>query len=435
MLAHVADLNGVIHGFRRFVKSGGVRRVLFISYNSLIEPLGSTQILPYLRALARTYDLSVLSFEKPVRSADEDARDTDATQSLLQAEGIEWIRLRYHGRPSIPSTLFDIGCGVIRSVREHRRRPFHLLHARGYVPAAVACGVKQWTGVPFLFDIRGLQAEEYVDAGLWKVGGLPFRLTKGVERWLLRHADGIVTLTEAIRPILRTFPGLRKRRVPPPWSVIPTCVDLDHFAFDPAGRERVRDALGVGDRPMLVYSGSIGTWYLLDEMLDFYQAARDRWPGLFFLALVNRAPDAVTRALTLRGIAPTDFAVTWVRHEDVPAHLSAADAAIAFIRPSLSKRASSPTKYGEYLSCGLPFAANAGVGDVDVLLNGSDAGVLVLEHSRDAYGRAAERLRTIAAAGSRERCRRLAEREFSLTARAVPAYRDLYSRILQAGLV
>jgi glycosyltransferase involved in cell wall biosynthesis len=408
-----------------------VSRVLFISYNSLIEPLGPTQILPYVRALAGTFDVSVLSFEKPVRSVEEDARDRAATMARLGAAGIEWFTLTYHKRPSLPATLFDIACGQVRIAREHRRRPFDLLHARGYVPAAIAGGIKKWAGVPFLFDIRGLQAEEYVDAGLWTAGSLPFKLTKRVEQWLLSEADGIVTLTEAVRPILRAFPGLRQRRTLPPWTVIPTCVDVEHFAFDPAGRERVRASLSLGDRPVLVYSGSVGTWYLMDEMLDFYQAARERWPGLFFLALVNRSPEMVAQALAARGVPMDDFAVTWVRHEEIPAYLSAADAAIAFIRPSLSKQSSSPTKYAEYLSCGLPFVANSGVGDVDSLLNGGDAGVLVSEYSRQGYGQAADRLRMLAAAGSRHRRREMAERQFSVAGRAFPAYRDLYSEILQ----
>lgn len=409
-----------------------MKRVLFISYNSLIEPLGPTQILPYIRALAGTFQLSVLSFEKPVRTEEEDARDTAATSAQLQADGIEWIRLKYHKRPSLPATLFDIACGVLRVLREHRKNPFDLLHARAYVASAIACGAKRWTGVPFLFDQRGLQAEEYVDAGLWKNGSLPFRLTKRVEQWILREADGIVTLTEAVRPMLREFPGLRQRPALPPWSVIPTCVDLDHFAFDSAERERVRTSLGVGDRPVLVYSGSIGTFYLMDEMLDFYQVAREQWPGLFFLALVNRSPEVVEQAFAVRGVPSTDFAVMWVRHDEMPAYLSASDAAISFIRPSISKLSSSPTKYGEYLSCGLPLVASADVGDVNVLLSGSDAGVLVSEYSPKAYERAAEVLRGLVVAGSRDRCRELAEQEFSLNGRALPAYRDLYTRILES---
>jgi glycosyltransferase involved in cell wall biosynthesis len=215
--------------------------------------------------------------------------------------------------------------------------------------------------------------------------------------------------------------------------VIPTCVDLDHFKFDPDARQRIRARLDVQDRPVLVYAGSIGNWYQIEEMLDFYAAARDRWPGLFFLALVNRSPEVVAAALRQRRIPARDFAVMWARHDEMPAHLSAADAAVAFIRPSLSKQSSSPTKYAEYLSCGLPFAATAGVGDIDALLAGSKAGVLVRSHTQGAYYAAADQLRCLAEVRDRAGCRALAEREFSVARRAFPEYRDLYTRILQAS--
>ena len=69
-------------------------RVLFISYNALIEPLGPTHILPYVCGLGDTSEMVVLSFEKRVRSAEEDARDTAEIDRILTARGIKWIRLR-----------------------------------------------------------------------------------------------------------------------------------------------------------------------------------------------------------------------------------------------------------------------------------------------------------------------------------------------------
>ena len=40
-------------------------RILFISFDGLLEPLGQSQILPYLRGLAtRGVAITVLSFEK-----------------------------------------------------------------------------------------------------------------------------------------------------------------------------------------------------------------------------------------------------------------------------------------------------------------------------------------------------------------------------------
>src|SRR5262245_36307029 len=384
-------------------------RVLFISYNALIEPLGPTQILPYVCGLADTFEMVVLSFEKRVRSAEDDARDAAEIGGILSARGIRWIRLRYHKRPSLPATALDIARGVLRILREHRRQRFDLLHARGYVPAAIAWTFRKCTAVPFLFAIRGLQADEYADAGHWDVRGVKFRLTKRAERTILRDADGIVTLTNAIRPALQAFDGLKGRVSVPPWSVIPTCVDLDHFAFDAAGRRRVRADLAVGDRPVLAYAGSIGTRYQLEQMLNFYEVARTRWPGLFFLALVNRVPATVTRALEARGVPANDYAVTWARHADMPAYLSAADAGIGFLVPGLSTRSSSPTKYAEYLACGLPIVVSAGVGDVDDLVERTGAGIIVADHSPEAYASAADRIRVLAVPSNRDRWRARSE--------------------------
>jgi L-malate glycosyltransferase len=404
-------------------------RVLFVSYNSLIEPLGPTQIVPYVDVLARDYRMTVLSFEKPVRSAEDDERARRELEGRLREHGVSWIQLPYHKKPSLPATLYDITAGFRRIVREHRATPFSLVHARGYVPAAIAWRFKRRTGVPFLFDIRGLQAEEYADAGHWHPKGLPFRLTKYAERKILKEADGLVTLTDAIGPVLRGFSGLRERPAVPPWRVIPTCVDLRHFRFSGEQRRDLRSSLGFDDRPILVYAGSVGTWYLLDEMLDFYQVAKRVWPRLVLMLLVNSDPGGVDTRIRARGIAPEDFVVRSVSHEEMPRYLSAADAGFAFIKACVSKLSSSPTKYGEYLACGLPIAINAGVGDAHTLITRDEAGVLVEKFTDQHYESAALSLCEAVGRG-RDHYRRIAERLFGLEERAYPEYRSLYTEIL-----
>lgn len=405
--------------------------MLFISYNGLIEPLGPTQIVPYVQALASDYRMTVVSFEKTVRSPAEDASEQKKMESHLQEQGIQWTRLRYHKRPSLPATLYDIAQGILQAAREHSRERVALVHARGYVPGAIAWGLKRWLGIPYLFDIRGLQAEEYVDAGQWQAHEFRFWLTKRVEQWILRDTDAIVTLTEAVRPVLSNFPGLRSRPMLPPWEVIPCCVDLDHFRFREEGRRRVRGEFGIGERPVLVYAGSIGTWYLLEEMVDFFKVARRTLPELFFLILANGSSDAVWTTLRKRGIDDKDAAVRWARFGELPDYLSAADAGIAFIRPCLSKRSSSPTKYAEYLACGLPIVINGGIGDVDALIEKEDAGVLVRAFRPEEYARAATELRR-QMPRTRDVFRKIAENHFPLLGHAYPAYRRLYERILVA---
>jgi glycosyltransferase involved in cell wall biosynthesis len=409
-------------------------RALFISYTGLIEPLGRAQVVPYLRALAATYEMSVLSFEKQVRSAVEDAQDAQRLAHALGEQGIRWIRRRYHKRPSLPATLFDLIVGIVAAIGLHRRQPLALVHARGYVPGAIAWALKRCCGVPYLFDIRGLQAEEYVDAGHWRPGGLKFRLTKRAERLMLREADGLVTLTEAIRPTVLALPGMSQRRSLPPWEVVPCCVDLAHFRFREEARRRLRAQLGLEQRTVLVYAGSIGTWYLLDEMIAFSVEARRCLPTLAFLALVNGSSQPVRAAFARHGVIEgRDAFVRRAPFEEMPDYLSAADAGIAFIRPCLSKRSSSPTKFAEYLACGLPLVVNAGIGDADALIGADGAGVLVEALTPEGYARAARSLQA-QLARPRQAFRSAAQRRFSLE-RAVESYRRVYGRILAGRAV
>lgn len=142
--------------------------MLYVCYLGVDEPLVATQVRPYLRELAaRGHEVHLLTFE-PARR--EDAAACAVTRTLA-AEGITWHALRYHRRPSLPATLYDIGRGVGRGWRLARRHRIRLVHARSHVGAAVALGLRALQRVPFVFDVRGLLPDEYADAGHWRRGG------------------------------------------------------------------------------------------------------------------------------------------------------------------------------------------------------------------------------------------------------------------------
>jgi len=68
--------------------------------------------------------------------------------------------------------------------------------------------------------------------------------------------------------------------------------------------------------------------------------------------------------------------------DQVPAEVAGFDVALSFIRPHFAKLASCPTKVGEYLAAGVPVIANAGIGDMDGLLEDGRVGYLL--HDFDA---------------------------------------------------
>ncbi len=406
------------------------RRVLFISYNGMLEPLGQSQVIPYLRELARRgVRFTLLSFERARAFEPEGIRQCEQLREKLKSQGIEWHWLRYHQRPSVPATMYDVLAGFRKAKSLVRRNRIEMVHARAHIPATIALALKRRFGIPMIFDLRGLMAEEYVDAEHWREGGVPYRLTKAAERRILASTDAIVTLTERIWPIIREWQGLRGRTVH--HEVIPCCVDLSLFKFSEEERARRRAELGLGDRFTMVYSGSLDGWYLTEKMSDFFASFQRRNRSAHLLWLTTGSHDRVRELMRSRGVESGNFSVLSIASAAVPSYLAAADAGLAFIKRCVSKVASSPTKNGEYLACGLPLVINAGVGDSDVLINDWKAGVLIENFTEEEYAEAGREIAAMAARPEvRKSARSVAEQLFDLNAIGTERYASLYERVL-----
>lgn len=409
------------------------RRVLFISYNGMLDPLGQTQVLPYLRELAKKgVRFTLLSFERSKAYEPEGVEKCQHLQRQLLSDGIEWHWLRYHQKPSLPATAYDVIAGVRHASRLVRRNQIEMVHARSHIPATIALVLKRRFGIKMIFDLRGLMAEEYVDAEHWRKGSVAYRLTKAVEWRALAASDAIVTLTESIWPIIKEWKGLRGRKVN--HEVIPCCVDLSLFQSRVSDRARRRTELELGDRFTLVYCGSIDGWYLTEEMADFFAHFLTRKPEAHFLWLTMGNQQRVRALMNERGIPAGNFSIRSVVAEEVPSYLAASDAGIAFIKPSFSKVASSPTKNAEYLACGLPIVLNTGVGDSDALATKFNVGMLVNEFNRAEYDKAAAAMETMA--GNPEKrtlTRSIAEKLFDLRTVGAARYARLYERVLSGN--
>lgn len=413
------DLKGGLEG----------RRVLFISYNGMLDPLGQTQVIPYLRELAqRGVQFTLLSFERAAAFVGEGVRKREELRRELRQQGIEWHSLRYHQRPSVPATMYDVIAGIRKGKSLIKRNRIGLVHARSHIPATIALALKRRLGTKMIFDLRGLMAEEYVDAEHWREGSIPYRITKAAERRIFEETDAVVTLTERIWPIIREWQGLRGREVQ--HEVIPCCVDLSLFKFSDEERAKRRAELGIGDKFTIVYSGSLDGWYLTEKMADFFAVFRRRRPDAHLLWLTNGSHERVKGLMASRKVEPDQFSVLSVPARLVPSYLAAADAGLSFIRRCFSKIASSPTKNAEYLACGLPLIINRGIGDSDALVEEWNAGVLLEDFTDAEYERIGSAIESMAGQrDARQRARSVAERLFDLQTVGVARYAALYERV------
>jgi glycosyltransferase involved in cell wall biosynthesis len=398
--------------------------VLYLSYDGMTDPLGGSQVLPYLAGLAKLgHRISLISFEKPERTPDE--RDTVAR--LCADTGIAWHPLGYHKRPPLLSSMYDLSRMRAAAERLHRSEPFDLIHCRSYLPALVGLHMKRRHGVPFIFDMRGFWADERVEGGIWNprnpVYGAVYRYFKAREKELLAEADHIVSLTEEGRRVL-----IEGFAVTKPITVIACCVDFE--AFPPvmsSDRVTARKALGIAPTAKVAaYLGSIGSWYMVGEMMGFFRVQLKRDPAAIFL-IVSREPESdILAAAVAHGVPADRMIVRSAARTEVPKLLAAADYGLFFIKPVFSKKASSPTKMGEFLALELPMVTNGDVGDVELIMAETGAGVVLASFDEAAYGAALDALEQLTPDMSRWRS--AAGSWFDLHS-GIERYESIYARV------
>ncbi len=412
-------------------------RVLYVSYDGVLEPLGESQVVAYLERLTDRAAISLLSFEKPADLAGT-AR-VAAMRGRLERAGIRWIPLTYHKRPPVLSTAFDVirGCMVARRwARASNPEPGTLnpepgawnpgiVHARGYVPALMALHVKRSCGTRFLFDMRGFWVDEKVEAGHWPAGGVLYRAGKWCERRFLAAADAIVSLTAAG---VRELPALGTVRDGVPVVVIPTCADLDRFAPGPADLT-LRRTLGLGGGLVVGCVGTLSNWYLRHETLSYLAWLARRFDRMTALIVTREDHDRLRDEAVRAGVPADRLVLTRAAFEDVPALMRLMDVGVFFIRVCFSKRASAATRLAEFLGCGVPVVINRGIGDSGEIVGAGRVGIVLDGTDRPQFERSAGALEALLGdGGTAARCRDVAAREFSLTS-GVASYAKLYEQL------
>lgn len=393
--------------------------LVYLTRNGLLEPLGQSQVWAYLRGLSRGYRITLITREKA-----EDWADADAVARLraeCDALGIDWRPGLFRSRPRFIASALDLVSMTYEVWRAARDGRAKLVHARSYIPAAVAWVVWRTTGVPFIFDMRALWPEELITAGRLRRGSWLHRRIVGVERACLRDAAGVVSLTEAaLEHLQETYPEeMSGQRV----AVIPTCADLDRFMprTKTPSYARVYGCIGT------VLSG----WFRLDWLAAFIAAAAARDEAARFDIVTRDDAQKVRDALDPDGELGARLTIGPRNPADMPEAVTGHDVSIMFFTDGLSKLGSSPTRMAEVLGTGIPVVANAGVGDVARNVQNHDVGVLAT--GPDTMSQTLEELdRLLADPTLPARCRAAAERVFSLKA-GTQSYRALYATILVPG--
>lgn len=400
----------------------------------MTDPLGQSQVLPYLSGLTQHgYEFTLISCEKKARYQKNKA----TIQRLCEKAKIDWRPLFYSKSPPVLSTLYDLNKIRNLASRLHAEKKFSAIHCRSYISAIIGLEMKKKHNLAFIFDMRGFWADERLDGEIWTLKNplykKVFEFFKRKEIDFFSNADYTISLTEAGKKEIQAWdlPGQ-----PIPIQVIPCCADLEVFDYRKITEVELlnlRRKLEINEEDFILgYLGSIGTWYCLSEMMQFFKQLLDQQPLAKFLFISKEDPQVVHEEAKRCGVPQDRIIVRSANRDEVATYLALIDCGIFFIKPVFSKKASSPTKQAEMMAMGLPLICND-IGDTGAIVSAYQVGISLDDFSETDFAKAIQeipRLMTI----PKPKIREVAIQQFALS-EGVEKYAEVYKRVLQKEVI
>jgi len=363
------------------------KHTLYITFDGLCDPLGQSQILPYLVGIAKEgYHIHILSCEKTQRLKTEGIQ----INKLIANLSITWQFITYNESGGAFSRWLYTRRLEKMAQKVRKNNKIELVHCRSYLASLVGLKFRIRYKIPFVFDMRGFWADERIEGKIWdlkkRLHATLYKYFKQKEKQFLETADYVVSLTHAgLNEMTKVFPNYL---LTAKTKIIPCCTNT--ALFDPNLNFQKPEIKFNKQDHVLIYTGSIGTWYFTKEMIDCVLNWQKQIPSIKLLILTKDRMEAQTILKSYgKGIDET-VTIASADHRSVPNYLRIAKAAIFFIKPSYSKIASSPTKMAECWAMDLPVITNTGIGDNDLYFKNNNGGVLIQRFNEEEYSKACD---------------------------------------------
>jgi glycosyltransferase involved in cell wall biosynthesis len=384
-----------------------------------MEPLGQSQVLPYLKGLSKEYSITLITFEKVNDYADKHMLARLEEQCELY--GINWIIKKYPNTPRFYTVFTNFLIMFYVTFREVSKNKIRIIHSRSYLPTLVGYLVSIFFRIEIIFDMRALWPEELILAGRIKRKSVSHRVLIWVERICLAKSSAIVSLTNAGVVYLRS--KYKKELKDKIVTVIPTCVDLDKFMFSP--------------RPNLspTIHGCVGTllsgWFLTDWLSKWFLIVLEKNREAQFEIISRDDEVEICKSLPFCSEAKGSLKIRSALSSEMPKIFSRHSVAVMFFSAGIGKLGSAPTRLAEALASGIPVVANSGVGDLEDIITKNRVGVILNSHSRQDLLNAYSELNILLKDEKLSlRCRQTAESIFSLDV-AISKYSEIYNSLSQ----
>ena len=250
--------------------------------------------------------------------------------------------------------------------------------------AAAGAVVSLVRRIPFVFEVRDLWPESAVSLGELS-NKRAIAAASRLERWLYKRAARIIVVTNGIRDRLLEC-GIAAEKV----TLVPNGANTETFRFDPAGRARIREMLGLNDKFVVLYAGIHGIAQGLENLVEAARILRAR-SDILFLFVGEGPKKAQLIALKEQLALDNVLMLPEVSSAEIAAYRSAADCDIVPLLDVPEFRGALPSKMFEAWACSRPVILSA-AGEAARVLKQAEAGITVAPEDAAAIAGAVEQL-------------------------------------------
>jgi len=355
-----------------------MREVLYLSFDSLKEGVGASQVLAYMRKVQLVGKVTIISFEKEMPSESE--------IFTVEKDGLNWKPL--------PFGRFGIIGGIGRVVRLWLRIDrSKIIHARSTLPALAA--LLKFPNL-WVWDCRSLQADQRRALSAKRKWNLSFLVMRVVEYILAKRSSSIIVITKSVVPVFISRYKVPRSKI----NMIPTCVDVARFQETSLNKAKVI---------RILFAGTFSPAYDVDLINKIINKLKEYSPVTVTIATSHGSTEHWKRV---------DYdEVVSVPHNEMPRLIQDHDLGVSIWKNNLGICLTSvaSTKTAEFLACGRPVIINSLQGDFGTLIKENNAGVLTYSESdQEIEEYVLKILELVKDETTPKRCRKLALEEFNL---------------------
>lgn len=336
------------------------KKILYISYDGVLDPLGQSQVLEYIYVNSNKYNFYLVSFEKSENLIN--TNNVIKLKNKLLNHGIKWTYLKYQKKSNVLKIFFSFIKALLIIVNIYHTG-FKIIHIRSYIPGIIIYPLLLITRLKLIFDIRGFLPDEKIDRLNWKKNSLKIFFLRYFEKYLIKRSSKVITLTKESKHILKNNYNLNNYNI----IDIPTCVNIKKFKYKNIKQNR---------NLSFCFIGSVNFAYDFNKIINLCKVIYNTRSNIKFDFYLDDKNNFLKNLLKKNNLYKK-VNIKYVESNKIPSILIEYDYGICILKQNKSVKASFPTKIGEYLSCGLPIICNNFNKDITLMIKKNKLGIVL----------------------------------------------------------